>query len=142
MKKLLIAVLLSVGAASFAQENSDQETFREPRERLTPEQRNERQLKKITTELNLNSAQQEQVKLFIAEKSAKAEKSRETRKGNNTKFTSEQKEAFKKEMIAEKEANDVKMKEILTADQYAKWKANQHEDRNKVRTKIKERRNN
>lgn len=142
MKKLLIAVLLSAGAVSFAQENSDSGTMREPRERLTPEQRNEGQLKKITTELNLNSAQQEQVKLFIAEKSAKAEKSREARKRNNTKFTSEQKEAFKKEMIAEKEANDVKMKEILTADQYAKWKANQLAERNKVRTKMKERRNN
>jgi len=142
MKKLLIAVLLSAGAVSFAQENSGSGTMREPRERLTPEQRNEGQLKKITTELNLNSAQQEQVKLFIAEKSAKAEKSREARKRNNTKFTSEQKEAFKKEMIAEKEANDVKMKEILTADQYAKWKANQLAERNKVRTKMKERRNN
>ena len=81
MKKLFIAALLFVGIASFAQDGDmDQAPVREQRERLTPEQRNERQLKKITTELNLNTAQQEQVKLFIAERSSKSEKSREARK--------------------------------------------------------------
>ena len=45
MKKLFIAALLFVGVVSFAQE-ADQVPNREPRERLTPEQRNEKQLKK------------------------------------------------------------------------------------------------
>lgn len=145
MKKLFIAALLFVGIASFAQDDDmDQKPVREQRERLTPEQRNDRQLKKITTELNLNTAQQEQVKLFIAEKSAKAEKLREARnqqKDNSNKLTAEQREAFKKEMIAEKDASDAKMKSILTADQYTKWKASQEQDRDKVRDKMKERRN-
>jgi len=145
MKKLFIAALLFVGIASFAQnDDMDQKPVREQRERLTPEQRNDRQLKKITTELNLNSAQQEQVKLFIAEKSAKAEKMREARnkqKDNSNKLTADQREAFKKEMIAEKDASDAKMKSILTADQYTKWKASQQQDRDKVRDKMKERRN-
>jgi len=145
MKKLFIAALLFVGIASFAQDDDmDQKPVREQRERLTPEQRNDRQLKKITTELNLNTAQQEQVKLFIAEKSAKAEKLREARnqqKDNSNKLTADQREAFKKEMIAEKDASDAKMKSILTADQYTKWKASQEQDRDKVRDKMKERRN-
>ena len=145
MKKLFIAALLFVGIASFAQnDDMDQKPVREQRERLTPEQRNDRQLKKITTELNLNTAQQEQVKLFIAEKSAKAEKLREARnqqKDNSNKLTADQREAFKKEMIAEKDASDAKMKSILTADQYTKWKASQQQDRDKVRDKMKERRN-
>ena len=145
MKKLFIAALLFVGIASFAQDDDmDQKPVREQRERLTPEQRNDRQLKKITTELNLNSAQQEQVKLFIAEKSAKAQKLREARnqqKDNSNKLTADQREAFKKEMIAEKDASDAKMKSILTADQYTKWKASQQQDRDKVRDKMKERRN-
>ena len=145
MKKLFIAALLFVGIASFAQnDDMDQKPVREQRERLTPEQRNDRQLKKITTELNLNSAQQEQVKLFIAEKSAKAQKLREARnqqKDNSNKLTADQREAFKKEMIAEKDASDAKMKSILTADQYTKWKASQQQDRDKVRDKMKERRN-
>ena len=145
MKKLFIAALLFVGIASFAQDDDmDQKPVREQRERLTPEQRNDRQLKKITTELNLNTAQQEQVKLFIAEKSAKAQKLREARnqqKDNSNKLTADQREAFKKEMIAEKDASDAKMKSILTADQYTKWKASQQQDRDKVRDKMKERRN-
>jgi len=145
MKKLFIAALLFVGIASFAQDDDmDQKPVREQRERLTPEQRNDRQLKKITTELNLNTAQQEQVKLFIAEKSAKAQKLREARnqqKDNSNKLTADQREAFKKEMIAEKDASDAKMKSILTADQYTKWKASQEQDRDKVRDKMKERRN-
>ena len=145
MKKLFIAALLFVGIASFAQnDDMDQKPVREQREKLTPEQRNDRQLKKITTELNLNSAQQEQVKLFIAEKSAKAQKLREARnqqKDNSNKLTADQREAFKKEMIAEKDASDAKMKSILTADQYTKWKASQQQDRDKVRDKMKERRN-
>ena len=102
MKKLLITVLLSVGLTSFAQENTDHKTVREQKERLTPEQPNEKQLKKITTELNLNSAQQEQLKLYIAEKSDAAEKSREARKESRSKFTTEQKEAFRKDMKAKK----------------------------------------
>lgn len=145
MKKLFIAALLFVGIASFAQDDDmDQKPVREQRERLTPEQRNDRQLKKITTELNLNTAQQEQVKLFIAEKSSKAEKLREARnqqKDNSNKLTADQREAFKKQMIAEKDASDAKMKSILTADQYTKWKASQEQDRDKVRNKMKERRN-
>ena len=44
-------------------------------------------------------------------------------------------------MIAEKDASDAKMKSILTADQYTKWKASQQQDRDKVRNKMKERRN-
>ena len=142
MKKLFIAALLLVGIASFAQDTDmGQNSSRETREQLTPEQRNEKQLKKITTELNLNTAQQEQVKLFIAEKSAKAtelRKARKSQKEKSTALTAEQKESYKKQMIAEKDANDAKMKEILTADQYAKWKTIQEENRKKARHQMKE----
>ena len=145
MKKLFIAALLFVGIASFAQDtDTDQAPVREQRERLTPEQRNERQLKKITTELNLNTAQQEQVKLFIAERSAKSEKLREARKQqreSGSKLTADQREALKKEMAAESDANDAKMKSILTADQYAKWKSNQEQNKDRMREKMKERSN-
>nr|WP_315222396.1 hypothetical protein [uncultured Flavobacterium sp.] len=144
MKKLFIAALLFVGIASFAQDTDmDQKSNREPRERLTPEQRNEKHLKKLTSELSLDAKQQEQVKQLLAEKSAKAEKLREARKDQKetgTKLTTDQKKALKDEMVAEKEANDAKMKGILTADQYTKWKANQDENKDKMKEKIKERR--
>lgn len=144
MKKLLIAALLFVGIASFAQDGDggdmDQRP-REPRERLTPEQRNERQLKKLTTDLTLDTKQQEQVKQLIAERSAKAEKLREARKEQRekgTKLTTEQRETLRKEMTAEADANDAKMKGILTADQYTKWKKNQEENKDKAKDRMRE----
>ncbi|QLC65888.1 hypothetical protein LPB248_06195 [Flavobacterium sp. LPB0248] len=140
MKKLFIAAMLFVGIASFAQD-MDQKPAREQRERMTPEQRNEKQLQKLTTELNLDASQQAQVKQLLADRSAKAEKFREARKekkDSNTKPTAEEKAAFKKEMEDEIAANDAKMKSILKPDQYTKWKALQEEKKDKMKEKMKE----
>ncbi|PXY40456.1 hypothetical protein DMB65_12690 [Flavobacterium cheongpyeongense] len=149
MKKLLITALLFVGIASFAQDGDegdmDQRPAREQRERLTPEQRNEKQLKKLTADLTLDTKQQEQVKQLIAERSAKTEKLREARKEQKekgTKLTAEQREALRKEMKAEADANDAKMKGILTADQYTKWKKIQEENKDKVKDRMREYRKN
>ena len=100
MKKLFIAALLFVGIVSFAQD-INQKPQRDQREKLTPEQRNEKHLQKLTSDLNLDAKQQEQVKQLLAERSAKAEKFRDARKDNKTKPTAEEKEAFKKQMTAE-----------------------------------------
>ncbi|WP_394775571.1 hypothetical protein [Flavobacterium sp.] len=140
MKKLFIAALLFVGVASFAQ-NADQKPASEPREKLTPKQRNEKHLQKLTTDLNLDANQQVQVKQLLAEKSAKAEKfkaERKDRNDSNVKPTAAEKEAFKNQIIAEKEANDTKMKAILNADQYKKWTSIQEENKDKAREKMKE----
>lgn len=141
MKKLFIAALLFVGMASFAQE-ADQKPAREHKERLTPEQRNEKQLQKLTSELSLDANQQAQVKQLLADRSAKAEKFKEMRKerkDNNVKPTAEEKAAFKKQMEDEVAANDTKMKSILKADQYTKWKKLQEEKKDKMKDKMKDR---
>lgn len=122
MKKLFIAALLFVGIASFAQD-INQKSTRDQKENLTPEQRNEKHLQKLTSELSLDKKQQDQVKQLLAERSAKAEKFRSDRKDNKTKPTDAEREAFKKQMETEKAANDAKMKSILNADQYTKWTA-------------------
>ena len=46
---------------------------------------------------------------------------------------------FKKQMMDEKDANDAKMKAILNADQYSKWKNIQKENQDKMKNKMKER---
>jgi len=140
MKKLFIAALLFIGVASFAQE-ADQKPTREQKERLTPEQRSDKQLKKLTSELNLDANQQAQVKQLLADRNAKAEQFKEARKAkkdSNVKPTAAEREAFKKEVMAERDANDAKMKSILNADQYTKWKAIQEENKDKAREKMKE----
>lgn len=122
MKKFFMAALLFVGIVSFAQD-INQKPARDQREKLTPEQRNEKHLQKLTTDLNLDKKQQDQVKQLLADRSAKAEKFREARKESKTKPTAEEREAFKKQITAERDANDAKMKAILNADQYTKWTA-------------------
>ncbi|WP_255373795.1 hypothetical protein [[Flexibacter] sp. ATCC 35103] len=128
MKKLFIAALLFVGVISFAQD-INQKVTRDQREKLTPEQRNEKHLQKLTSELSLDKKQQEQVKQLLAERSAKAEKLRDAKKDSKTKPTAAEREAFKKQMETEKAANDAKMKAILNADQYTKWTALKKEHR-------------
>ena len=129
MKKLFIAALLFVGVVSFAQD-INQKSTRDRRENLTPEQRNEKHLQKLTSELSLDKKQQDQVKQLLAERSAKAEKFKAARKDSKTKPTDAEREAFKKQMETEKAANDAKMKSILNADQYTKWTAlkKEHKD--------------
>lgn len=144
MKKLFIAALLFVGMASFAQD-MDQAPAGGQREKLTPEQRNEKQLKKLTSELSLDANQQAQVKQLLADRSVKAEKLKEARqakKDSNVKPTAEEKEALKKQMTDEVAANDAKMKSILNADQYTKWKKLQEERKDKMMDRMKERRDN
>lgn len=131
MKKLFIAALLFVGIVSFAQD-INQKATRDQREKLTPEQRNEKHLQKLTSELSLDKKQQEQVKQLLAERSAKGEKFRDANKDRKTKPTATEREAFKKQMETERAANDAKMKAILNADQYTKWTAlkKEHKDHN------------
>ncbi|MGO4770810.1 hypothetical protein ACEN2I_04055 [Flavobacterium sp. W22_SRS_FK3] len=135
MKKLFIVALFFIGAAGFAQDGSQK------RQRLTPEQRNEKQLQKLTVDLSLDTNQQTQVKQLLAERSAKAEKFKEARqakKDSDVKPTMAEKQALRKELMAGKDANDAKMKEILNADQYKKWKTMQDENKERMRERVKE----
>lgn len=130
MKKLFIAALLVVGLSTFAQERkqrpnrSNSETSNE---KLTPEQRSEKHLKKLTTDLNLNEKQQEQVGKIITEQGAKREAFRANKKA--------EREAMKGKMEEERAAMDAKMKTILTPEQFEKWNANKE----KMKEKMKER---
>ena len=72
MKKLFIAALLVVGITSFAQERRAT-TERAKMEQMTPEQRNQLHLKKMTLELDLNASQQKEISKVIAEQSNKRE---------------------------------------------------------------------
>jgi hypothetical protein len=132
MKKLFIAALLFVGMVSFAQDINQKATG-DQREKLTPEQRSEKHLQKLTSELSLDKNQQEKVKQLLAERNAKAEKFKEANKDRKTKPTAAERDAFKKQMETERAANDAKMKAILNADQYTKWTAlkKEHKDHNK-----------
>lgn len=137
MKKLFIAALLVVGLSTFAQERKERpnrDNSETSREKLTPEQRSEKHLKKMTTDLSLNEKQQEQVGKIIAEQSTKREAFRANKKAEH--------EAMKGKMKEERAAMDAKMKAILTPEQLEKWNANNEKRRSKIKERMHERRGN
>ena len=137
MKKLIIAVMLFVGIASFAQDATM--STKSQKDKMTPEQRNDKQLKKLTSELNLDAGQQAKVKQLLADRSAKAEQWKmnyDAKKATNAKPTAEEKAAMKKQMAEEMASNDAKMKSILNADQYTKWKKMQDDNKAKMKEKM------
>ncbi len=122
MKKVLIAALLIVGLSSFAQERRERPN-RAEMENLTPEQRNQLIVKKMTLELDLNAKQQEQISQIITEQSAKRETMKAERKASSEKPTTDERFAMKNKMLDEQIAMKAKMKSILSPEQYTKWEA-------------------
>ncbi len=119
MKKVCIVALLVIGLSSFAQERKERHPKGEM-EQMTPEQRNQLHLKKMTLDLDLNAKQQEQLTKILADQSAK----REAMKAEH-KVKMEETKAIrfemKKKILDEQIEMKNKMKSILSAEQFAKW---------------------
>jgi len=128
MKKLIIAALLVVGLSAFAQDGKQMgnRPDRDGMEKMSPEQRNQLMLKKMTLELDLNAKQQEQVKQIIAEQSAKREAmkaERMARKQSNEKPTADEQFAMQSKMLDDQITMQNKMKTILSQEQFKDWKS-------------------
>ncbi|MGQ7946622.1 hypothetical protein [Flavobacterium sp. WC2509] len=136
MKNLIIAALLAVSVSSFAQDQAqgDKKSDKPKREKMSPEQRNQALLDKMTTELTLTPQQQEQIKPILAEQSAKMEAMRAERSGGNAKeMTTEERDAFRAKRQEEKKVTDAKYKAILTPEQLKKKKDLEDAARDKMR---------
>jgi len=124
MKKLFIVALAVVGMTSFAQQrNATAEKSK--MEQMTSEQRNQLQLKKMTLELDLNAAQQNEVRTIITEQSIKREArmaaGKETQDSAKKQLTADERFTKKNQMLDEQIEMKERMKKILLADQYKKW---------------------
>lgn len=140
MKKLFLVALVVVSFTAFAQEGIGKPD-KEAMGKLTPEQRTEKHLKKLTADLNLNANQQEQVKQILTEQGIKREAfkaKREEYKANNLKPTPEEREALKSKMQEEKNAMDSKMKAILSPEQFEKWISIQEKKKEKMKARMEE----
>ena len=124
MKKLFIVALLVVGMTSFAQERKARPE-RAQMEQMTPEQRNQLHLKKMTLELDLNASQQKEMSKIIAEQTNKREVRMAEWKANKDsakkQLTADERFAKKSQMLDEQIVMKERMKKILSADQYKKW---------------------
>lgn len=130
MKKVFIVAFLALGLNSFAQDRKERPS-RERMDQMTPEQRNQLLVKKMTLDLDLNAKQQEQVGKIMAEQIAKREAMKAERK---TKMEEAKAERFemRNKMLDEQIEMKNKMKGILSADQYAKWESQREKNREKM----------
>ena len=124
MKKLFIIALLVVGMTSFAQEKQGR-MERASMEKMTPEQRNQLHLKKMTLELDLNASQQKEMSKIIAEQSTKREariaERKATKEVTKKQLTSEELFAKRSQMLDDQIVMKDRMKKILSQDQFKKW---------------------
>ena len=133
MKKLLVAALLVVGMTTFAQEKMG-----ESKEKLTPEQRVNLQVKKMTKDLSLNEKQVQEIKSLVAKEVEKREANRaemDAKRASGVKPTKEEMQARKAKFQEDQAAMDANMKKILNADQYAKWNQKMQERKEKMEAK-------
>ena len=133
MKKLLVAALLVVGMTTFAQEQ-----VKEQKAQMTPEQRVESQVKRLTKDLSLNEKQAQEIKALVAKEVEKREANRaemEAKKAAGTKPSKEEMQARKAKFQEDEVAMDTNMKRILTAEQYAKWSQKMQERKEKLEAK-------
>jgi len=136
MKRLIIAALLVISISTFAQEQTqpDKKGNKGQRERMSPEQRNQALLERMTAELNLDANQQEQIKPILAEQTAKLQAMRDQRMKENAKeMTKEERKALMQKRNEEKTATDNKLKAILTPEQFKKMKENEAANKEKMK---------
>ena len=143
MKKLALIVLLVVGLSTYAQEGKKQERQGAERERLSPEQRNQLQLKKMTLDLNLNESQQKEIAKILEEQSAKRQAEMATFKANKDKGvkpTAEERFAMKNRKLDEAIAVKAKVQKVLTPEQFKKWEDMKKENRENMKERMEKRR--
>jgi hypothetical protein len=130
MKKLILFTVLILSNLTFAQGNSVE------KQRFTPEQQTELQLKKMTLNLDLNAKQQLQVKSILLDKV----KNREVRiaalknsKDKGKKLSADEKFELKSKMLDEQIALKGQMKQVLNAAQFNKWESNKEKRAKKMK---------
>lgn len=115
----MVGMTLLAQPRNYRHEGNDMEQF-------TPEQRSELHVKKLTLELDLNEAQQKEIKAFIADKTAKMgahKMAMKAMKEKGVKPTTDERFAMKMKMLDEQIAAKKRMGKILNEKQFEKWSA-------------------
>jgi Spy/CpxP family protein refolding chaperone len=115
MKKLIVVALLLFGFTTFAQVEKKEKEKSESREKLSPEERTQRELKRMTKVLKLTDAQQKEMTALFSEMQSK-------RGENQGKPSKEDRKAMKD-----------KINKILTPEQAATWEKIQEERKEKMK---------
>ena len=119
MKTWMLALALAIGINANAQERKKHDHVK-----MTPEQRTELQTKQMALTLDLSDSQMAEIKKLFADRNAKAEAFKNSRKVNREagkKLSSNEKFKLKSKMLDNQIAMKREMKKILSEEQYAKW---------------------
>ena len=130
---MFLAALLVVGITAFAQEK---EVVKSEREKLTPEQKVDSQVKRLTNDLDLNEKQAKEVRNLVA----KQVENREGKRVETKEIKTQKRAEMKAQMETEQAAVSSEMKKILTPEQFAKWEKIREERKEKMKEKMAERR--
>lgn len=136
MKKLILAIALVTTTLTFAQNR------KQGREKLTPEQQTELQVKRMTLDLDLDAKQQKDVKALLLEQAKKRTTKVEEMKSkreNGEKPTADEKYSIKNEMLNNQIEMKAKMEKILTPEQYKKWEEKRAAKKEKVEERMQKR---
>ena len=129
MKKMILAIALVATTLTFAQDR------KQGREKLTPEQQTELQVKKMTLDLDLDAKQQKEIKTILLEQAKKREAKMAEMKAKREKGekpSADEKFAMKNEMLDNQIEHKAQMKKILKPEQFQKWEQNLENRREKM----------
>lgn len=132
MKKIGLALALVLGLSTITFAQDKKQAGKESTEKMTVEQRNQLQLKKMTLDLDLNASQQKEVAAIIAEQSSKREAKMaemKEKKAAQKKPTADEKFAMENKMLDNQIEMKQKMKKILNDKQMEKWESNHQKRR-------------
>ena len=116
MKKLIVVALLLFGFTTFAQEAKKEKEKTESREKMSPEERAQKEIKRMTKALSLTETQQREMRALFTEM--------EEKRAEGQKPSKEDRKAMKD-----------KVNKILTTEQAATWEKIQEERKEKMKEK-------
>lgn len=136
MKTIIVTVALVFTSLTFAQKGEMK------RERMKPEEKIEKQLEKMTSELNLTDEQQQKIKPLLEAQSKNREAKKEEMKdlkANGEKLSPEDRLKMREEMKENQSEMKNNLAKILSAEQMEKWENHQNERKEKMKERLKER---
>jgi protein CpxP len=138
MKKVFLAALLVVSLTTFAQEGRKPGSKRAEMEKMTPEQRSELRLKRVSAILNLTEKQQKEIAPILEEQQQKREKALadfKAMKEKGAKPSAEEREARAKQRDDDQKAMTEKLQKILTPEQMKKWEEKKEQNKERMMEK-------
>ena len=139
MKKMILAIALVATTLTFAQDR------KQGREKLTPEQQTELQVKKMTLDLDLDAKQQKEIKTILLEQAKKREAKMAEMKAKREKGekpSADEKFEMKNNQLDAQIEWKAQMKKTLTAEQFAKWESKQEKNTKRAAQKSMKKRKN